>query len=310
MYNIIKSIFFYSLGLAANHIYQMKPEQALALVELNVEKRILNSYFEYIKKRISEPIDLYDQVFRPIVEVYGYSSLDQKSKPFKVLYDETMKHLAKYECVYEQRNLRLNCASYTPNRARLSEENLKVVLNQATQIIKQNYEHIIFKYDDMTRERFFELQNMSVLNKDESDWVLYAGEFLESIFGAGVLKPIEEIDDVFDLKVDHLNLGKYARMVAESELRDDLDVVLGRYVAEREHVTVDIPEKSYGAVFEPARVGYRCELITKREASFLPDNLLAVTVMTHNASASGDQQIEWDLKTQREFYAGLLDRFN
>jgi hypothetical protein len=46
-------------GLASNHFFQIKPEQALAALETHLEIKMLESYLEYITKKIDEPIELY-----------------------------------------------------------------------------------------------------------------------------------------------------------------------------------------------------------------------------------------------------------
>ena len=141
---------------------------------------------------------------------------------------------------------------------------------------------------------------MPVLNNDDTDWVTFAGVFLEDIFGAGILSPLEESHDVFNLKVDHLNLGKYTSMIADSQLRDDLDVVLTTYAPEKKNFGVNIPEGSFESVFHPAnRVGYRSNnpekypQSTRLDDSFMPGDLSLIAVMVHNANVSDDQKIEF-----------------
>jgi hypothetical protein len=41
--------------------------------------------------------------------------------------------------------------------------------------------------------------------------------------------------------VNHLNLGKYSKMIANSELRDDLDEVTQMHKPERAHIIIDMP---------------------------------------------------------------------
>ncbi len=52
---------------------------------------------------------------------------------------------------------------------------------------------------------------------------------LEEIFGKGFLQPLEETDNYFHLEIKHLDLKKYSSMIANSELRDDLDAVTTIY---------------------------------------------------------------------------------
>ena len=85
------------------------------------------------------------------------------------------------------------------------------------------------------------------------------------MFGNGILTPIEEADNVFSLevslaffsllyrdningfffKVNHLNLSKYSKMIANSELRDDLDEVRQMHKHEQtSHIIIHMPSLS------------------------------------------------------------------
>lgn len=288
-------------GLASKHIYQMRPEQALAIVEMNVEKKILKSYIEHMRRRIEEPLSLYKKIFTPMFEAFGYSSVSESSraKPYTALSSEVRNYYENYIKVY---NERMKSVSWNRiPKARLTDENLRIVLSKTTQIVKHYYENFIFKYDNVTRGEFFEKEcNMPVLNNNDTDWVTFAGVFLEDIFGAGILSPLEESHDVFNLKVDHLDLGKYTRMIADSQLRDDLDVVLATYAPEKKNFAVHIPEESYESVFSPAnRVGYRSNYpdrypqSTRLEDSFMPSDLSVIAIIAHNANASDDRKIDY-----------------
>jgi len=48
---------------------------------------------------------------------------------------------------------------------------------------------------------------------------------LKEIFGNAFLDPFEETDKDFCLKVHHINLKKYGKMLIENLPRDDLDKV-------------------------------------------------------------------------------------
>ena len=73
---------------------------------------------------------------------------------------------------------------------------------------------------------------------------------MEEIFGTGFATPLEQTDCVFSLEVDHLNLEKYAKMISNSELRDDLDIVNTNYRPRRTHVVVNLPSETI-SIFDP-----------------------------------------------------------
>ena len=69
-------------------------------------------------------------------------------------------------------------------------------------------------------------------------------KYLEKLYGAGILLPIENVDLVFSLEVDHLNLSKYTSMIANSEMRDDLDKVNVLHKPERFYISVHMPSQA------------------------------------------------------------------
>ena len=69
----------------------------------------------------------------------------------------------------------------------------------------------------------------------------FTGIYLEKIFGTGFLTPLEDTDVVFALDVNHLNLSKYTKMIANSELRDDLDLFMARYNPSSSHLAISMP---------------------------------------------------------------------
>lgn len=65
---------------------------------------------------------------------------------------------------------------------------------------------------------------------------------MEKIFGTGFLIPIEKTDVFFRLDVNHLDLTKYTNMIAQSDLRDDLDLVMARYNPKSSHFVISMPQ--------------------------------------------------------------------
>ena len=82
---------------------------------------------------------------------------------------------------------------------------------------------------------------------DNGVWMAYTGLLFEKFFGPGVLTPLEDTDDCFELKVDHLNLT--TKMINASKLRADLDKLFERYSPKSKFVTVNIPESNFGHGF-------------------------------------------------------------
>lgn len=231
-------------GLASNHFFQIKPEQALAAVEIYIEKKILSSYASFISDKLDEPVDTYHKVFEPLMAPYGYrfGSCEEVNK----LRSDISLHYQKYQKINSEKlqALNLNLFNKGLGKIRLSENDLRVVQHEATRLVKFNYENVILKYNGQTSKEMLEKISLR-----KNDWSGFTGRILEEIFGVGIMKPLEEMHEVFELKVDHLNLVKYTNMIAKSQIRDDLDVVMTKYNPEVDKVRVEIHEQSVMETF-------------------------------------------------------------
>jgi hypothetical protein len=104
----------------------------------------------------------------------------------------------------------------------LSEKHLQIVLCEGTKIVQKHYEESILKYLNKSKKNFFIDKHL-----DEDDWqskefmlrIYYifsnshfwklkeiTEEILQSLFGVGILEPLETTDQYFKLEV---SLGIY-----------------------------------------------------------------------------------------------------
>lgn len=83
--------------------------------------------------------------------------------------------------------------------------------------------------------------------------IALTGIVLENVFGSGFLTPLENTDAVFNLEVNHLTLSKYTSMIAEANLRDDLDLVYTRYSPKKNHLLIGLP-KFDNKLFDPNKI--------------------------------------------------------
>ncbi|CAF1617114.1 unnamed protein product, partial [Didymodactylos carnosus] len=70
------------------------------------------------------------------------------------------------------------------------------------------------------------------LDLEQNDWLGLASKLLQELFCKEFLTPLEQTDAFYSLEVDHLNLSKYAQMIDEANIHDDLDVVTSVYLPE------------------------------------------------------------------------------
>ena len=140
---------------------------------------------------------------------------------------------------YQRRFDKINISSIPLNAVRLNEKNLGIVIHEARQVLQFYFENVVLKYRGASVEDLFREANI-----DGDDWTQYTGSVLEIIFGHGILTPLEDSHDIFNLDVDHLDLGKFAEMIASSEWKDELEDVQANYTPESSIVAVGLPSKA------------------------------------------------------------------
>jgi len=180
------------------------------------------------------------------------------------------------------------------SQIRLNEKSLAIVLHEATKLVKHYYEEVILKYNNESSKQMFMKKCI-----EENDWTAFAGQLLEAIFGDGILVPLEETHDFFNLEIDHLNLNKYTAMIANSEIRDDLDLAKIKYSPKSESVSINIPEcdlsmfstKNEYLSFVPERTGLTSNLSIPTS---LPESTALVAVITYNQGKEANQKIKYN----------------
>ena len=206
---------------------------------MKIEIEILKSYLEFVRKKLYEPLEAYRQTLSPIFNVYSYM-LQSQTGPYEKLEKEINEKYRLYEekCHKRISQLEKNIYSSKLSQIRLNEKSLTIVLHEAAKLAKHYYEEVILKYNDKSSTQMFMKKCL-----EENDWTAFAGQLLEAIFGEGILVPLEETHDFFNLEIDHLNLSKYTAMIASSEIRDDLDLARIKYSPQSESVSISIPER-------------------------------------------------------------------
>lgn len=105
----------------------------------------------------------------------------------------------------------------------------------------------------------------------------------------GIITPLEQTDCYFSLTIDHLNLAKYSKMIADSEIRDDLDSVYKNYNPKEAKIRVqDVSETT--SIFD-ANYEFNSQLNYPKSANLLskitiptklPSHLAITTILVNN----------------------------
>jgi hypothetical protein len=107
---------------------------------------------------------------------------------------------------------------------------------------------------------------------------------LEKVFSVGILTPLENTDKYFSIEVNHLNLSKYTEMIANSELRDDLDAYFIKYNPKRNNISFGLPEVNFDDLVNNKYVvnDYSDAASNSRLKVELPDHLAITGVIVYN----------------------------
>jgi len=206
-------------GLASNYFYQIKPEQALAAVEAELELHELKAWETNTARLINQPkkefTSFINQLFKPFsakLDSSGcYKQLEKEAADLQVNLNK--------EVASRKERLRTGLSS-SQSRIKLTSRELKVTVSQTTKMLESFYPEHVIKRLPGREETFWEQHNL-----EPNDWQGLATQILSEVFSTSFLTPLEETDICFKLQVEHLNLVRYMEMLKSAEFRDDLDIV-------------------------------------------------------------------------------------
>ncbi|KAL4240910.1 hypothetical protein ACF0H5_001692 [Mactra antiquata] len=211
-------------GLASNYFFQIQPEQALAALEANLESEELDVYKSETLRLIEKPVQAYrdfvSKVFRPFS-----ATISHDDGVYKELQAETSNYRTDLTNKVNQRQWRLNTGlnMTVQNKIKLPEQQLKLTILQAAKMLEGFYpDHIMKRLHTtgLSEEDFWEKKTL-----EYRDWTGLASQKLSHIFSPSFLVPLEATDSQFHLQVQHLNLGRYIKMIESTNVHDDLDIV-------------------------------------------------------------------------------------
>ncbi|KAJ8317953.1 hypothetical protein KUTeg_003044 [Tegillarca granosa] len=217
-------------GLASNFCYQINPEQALAALEARMERDELEAWKSHVISVIKSPVQAYSkfvhQCFSP------FSAMLSPDGVYKKLDTETSQYLKDLTFKVQKREEKLNTGLHpaVQRKIKLPERELKVTILQSAKMI-----------EDFYPKRVFPKLNIRL-----------ACRKLVEVFTSNFLIPLEETDNLFELKVDHINLGRYVDMLRKGEFHDDLDLVTEVHTPAGEE-TVKAPHLD-AEIFDPNHV--------------------------------------------------------
>lgn len=128
---------------------------------------------------------------------------------------------------------------------------------------------------------------------------------LEEVFGIGIITPLEGTDEYFCLNVDHLTFGKYSKMIAESNLRDDLDLAtinynpkrsrLGTFQVCQDDLALFNPQREYNTINEIVTKKHRTNNAWKKLTipTKIPGHLAVTALLVEHVTKSNEDELKF-----------------
>ncbi|CAI9722776.1 Hypothetical predicted protein [Octopus vulgaris] len=212
-------------GLASNYFFQIKPEQSLAAIEAKLEFDELEAWKNNVLKVIEYPEEEYRKFVKQCFKPFSADICDDGV--YKKLCSETTQYKTDLTNKVELRKRRLSTGLYPDlqRRIKLPEASLKKAIIQAATMLKEFYPYHVLRRLPISEQEFWEKQQLEV-----NDWKGLACKKLTEIFSKNFLVPLEETDNHFELKVEHLNFERYTDMLKYAEFHDDLDEITQMHI--------------------------------------------------------------------------------
>ncbi|XP_059139647.1 uncharacterized protein LOC131927817 [Physella acuta] len=233
-------------GLASSYFYQIQPEQAMAAVEARLEHDELDAWKKQILSVIEQPKEVYkkfvDECFKP------FSASICEHGVYLQLCKETSQYISDLNIKVAEREVKLY-TGLNPDlqrRIKLPEADLKLTVAYTAKLLEEfYYDHVIVRLG-LSEEEFWD-----ILELEFRDWRGFAAKKLKEIFASSFMVPLEETDNYFQLKVNHMNMKRYTEMLSSSNFHDDLDLVVELHTPEGD-VNV-LPPQLDVVCFDPAQ---------------------------------------------------------
>ncbi|GFN98376.1 hypothetical protein PoB_002488200 [Plakobranchus ocellatus] len=203
----------------------------------------------------SEAKQFVEQCFHP------FSGELKEQGVYKRLCQETANYVSQLRDKVSQREVKLytGLSGDLQRRIKLPETDLKLTIVQTAQLLEGFYPKHVIPRLAVSEEQFWD-----DLDLEFRDWRGFAMKKLKDIFSPTFLVPLEQTDNFFQLKVNHINIQRYADMLATVDFHDDLDIVLELHTPEGDisvqAPTLDVqhfdPKKQQSSrAYRPASIG-------------------------------------------------------
>uniref|UniRef100_A0A6B2KY87 Uncharacterized protein n=1 Tax=Arcella intermedia TaxID=1963864 RepID=A0A6B2KY87_9EUKA len=210
-------------GLRGDWFFQIETDIALIALQLYLESIEVNEYRARVQKKVMESSQRFTILEKEIFETFGlsFSSEHQSKRDVESRNLEILKLLEDKIDDYKKK-IAITSNNNYPRNIKQTAQALAITIETGSKIVEEFYQQNIFYY--MSQEEIKEFWAGKKLA--EGDWVGLTRQHFNTIFQGSepFTVPVDENND-FSLKVQHLNLSRFAKMIYDAKPRDDLDLV-------------------------------------------------------------------------------------
>ena len=186
-------------GMASSYYYQIKTEQALVALETAMDLDRLSAVRGDLARQIKMPEEDYEKFVKKYLGPLGVSASPTGNNPYAKLKNESRNLQSTLDEKVEKRRNFLgdSLPGRTKARIRLSEDDLKEVLQQGTAMVQAFYQQEVFPR--MTAE---EIRNFwAKKHLPANDWLALTSHLYKDMFSPEFMIPLQDVDLTFALKV-------------------------------------------------------------------------------------------------------------
>jgi len=259
-------------GIGQTYYITCQPEEALVLLQLQLELEELDLFENHTKAKISEPGSLYRDFVRKMFSNFGKMSPDYPyEQDTNFLRNKLNKLISERKKAVSQ-----GSTSFMMGRMRQPEAELAETLQQGQVMIKHFVRTRILPYYT-DRQQYW--TNNGVLQKD---WNQLTHKYFTGLFGDGFLTPLLESDTSVQLEVQGtVNLKGFADMIKRDKIRDDLDLAVHRLINNSKVHNV-LPSIDASDVYLLSSYQFQHQLADRLTCSFFAGNI-GKDILLHSA---------------------------
>eukprot|EP01125_Pyxidicula_operculata_P017781 TRINITY_DN6275_c0_g1_i1.p1 TRINITY_DN6275_c0_g1~~TRINITY_DN6275_c0_g1_i1.p1 ORF type:complete len:1065 (-),score=168.01 TRINITY_DN6275_c0_g1_i1:56-3250(-) len=204
-------------GLSSVHYFQIDSNTALLALMLHLEQVEINVYEMYTLYLINQPDIAFRNLQSSIFTYFGFA-VDHSSPVWQKIQERNKQIREELNKKLEAYRSQMKSACFS-REVRQSLHVLSETTQKGVRLVQNFVPTHIFKYfSDEQKTQFW-----SSVNLMENDWEGLTKHYLSEVFGREFLEPLEEADNTFMLKIEHVDVPSLVSSIFKGVPQDDLE---------------------------------------------------------------------------------------